>query len=296
MTRNHTRGILAVGIICLFVGVSIHPAFAVNSNKSLNEEKLNDDELTEVIIEVYGIKDFSNNTFYLTKEETEKLDLIISDFKINIDTTVARDESEYILNNTFDNLTELGLINGKEIKESIKISKKIFENIGYSTGKNSIFQNNMKIMFFVLIALRADYANFMPSYIAFLYRIYSNYDYYEKNHPILINIFNAILNSLANIAEILLGIFGADYWGVFTIMLLSVLWFYFNPFPIGYAVSLSYSNLNNYGWVRAIGLLGIQIIDGEFRGALGGFTGLRIFYKSDFYMFGFAFGSALEAV
>ena len=154
----------------------------------------------------------------------------------------------------------------------------------------------MKIMFCVLIALRADYANFMPSYIAFLYRIYSNYDYYEKNHPVLIKINNAILNSLEIIAGILLTIFGDDYWGVFTILFLSFLWIYFNPFPIGYAVSLSYSNMNNHGWVRAVGLLGIQIIDGEYRGALGGFTGIRIFYKSDFYMFGFTFGSALEEI
>ena len=35
MQRNHTRGILAIGIVVLFIGVGIHPAFAVNTKQSM---------------------------------------------------------------------------------------------------------------------------------------------------------------------------------------------------------------------------------------------------------------------
>ena len=34
MQKNHTRGILAIGIICLFIGVGIHPVFAVRDRTS----------------------------------------------------------------------------------------------------------------------------------------------------------------------------------------------------------------------------------------------------------------------
>ena len=40
MTRTHIGKILAVGIICLFIGVGIHPAFAVEDKASTyNNEK-----------------------------------------------------------------------------------------------------------------------------------------------------------------------------------------------------------------------------------------------------------------
>ncbi len=35
MQRKHTRGILAIGIVVLFIGVGIHPAFAVNTKQSM---------------------------------------------------------------------------------------------------------------------------------------------------------------------------------------------------------------------------------------------------------------------
>jgi hypothetical protein len=35
MHKNHTKGILAIGIICLFIGVGIHPAFAVETRQSI---------------------------------------------------------------------------------------------------------------------------------------------------------------------------------------------------------------------------------------------------------------------
>ena len=42
MQKNHTRGFLAIGIIVLFVGVGIHPAFAVDNRiPSFENEKPN---------------------------------------------------------------------------------------------------------------------------------------------------------------------------------------------------------------------------------------------------------------
>lgn len=295
MKNKYYCKILSLCSVGLFIGIGIQPAFAFDMNKESIQTN-HSDELTEVTIEVYGIRDFSSNTYYLTDEETEKLESIITNYKAKINNAKNIEESEYLLNNTYDKLAKIGLLDSAAVKESIILLKEFFKKIGYDLRENSLLQNDMKIMFLVAIALRADYANFMPSYIAFLYRIYLNYDFFEKNLPIVINIYNIMMNALANFLYHLILIFGTDYWGVFTAVLLSVLWIYFNPFPIGYSVSLSYSNMENHGWVAAIGLLGIQIIEGEYRGALAGFTGIRIFYKSDYYMFGFALGSALQEV
>ena len=87
---------------------------------------------------------------------------------------------------------------------------------------------------------------------------------------------------------------GVNYWSALGLALIYILWIYFgNIFPIGYSVSLSYSNQKNYGWVYAAGLKGIQVLEGEYQGALAGFTGLRIFKDSDFFMFGFSLASVL---
>ena len=37
MQRKHTRGILAIGIVVLFIGAGIHPVFAVNDKTSISE-------------------------------------------------------------------------------------------------------------------------------------------------------------------------------------------------------------------------------------------------------------------
>lgn len=295
MRKNMLSKILVMGIVVLFICVSFQPVLGTKTIKSVTEEEFNDNELTEVIIETYGIKDVKKNTFYLTNEETEKLDLILTDSISKIDNATSIEESEIILNNTLDELTELGLINGDEIKENIKISKEVFKKIGYATEEIPIEQK-ADINYLVLISLRANYAVFMPSYIAFIYRIIMDYDYYKENHPLLMILFDLTMGALAIILGILLTIFGDSEAGILAIVLLCALWVFFNPFPIGYAVSLYNGVQNNYGWVSLIGLLGYQKVEGEYRGALGGFTGLRIFHDSDFYMFGFALASAIEGI
>ena len=43
MQKKHTIGILAIGIVVLFIGVGIHPAFAVNTKQSMvNKESVED--------------------------------------------------------------------------------------------------------------------------------------------------------------------------------------------------------------------------------------------------------------
>lgn len=294
MKNNHISKILSIAIIMLFIGISIQPALPSYS-QPLNEKNQIKDGYTEVTVEVYGIKDFKNATFYLTNNESERLNSIITSYKNKMETANSLKESEYILNNTLDNLTNLGLINGKEIKDSIKTAKEIYENIGYKTDEQSTFEANVTINYLVFIALRANAAYFMPSYIAILYHYMMNYEYYQEHYPIFSKICESIFSIINSIAEYIENYL--DTLVAFQILLLFFVCYYFiNPFPIGYAVSFLGTDITDTGWVYAVGLKGIQSIKGKYRGALAGFTGLRIFIDSDYYMVGLALASALEEV
>ena len=289
MKNNHISKILSIAIIILFIGISVQPALPSYS-QPLNEKNQIKDGSTEVTVEVYGIKDFKNTTFNLTNKESERLNSIITSYKNKMETANSLKESEYILNNTLDNLTNLGLINGMEIKDSIKTAKEIYENIGYKTDEQSTFEDDVTINYLVFIALRANAAYFMPSYISILYHYIMNYEYYQEHHPIFAKICESILSIFLFIAEYFSSV--ATY-----LILLLVVWSHFiNPFPIGYAVSFLGTDITDTGWVYAVGLKGIQGIKGKYRGALAGFTGLRIFIDSDYYMVGLALASALGEV
>jgi hypothetical protein len=59
---------LAFGIVLLFIGVAFAPSLHADVETPSEQE-----EYSEVTIELYGIKNFKNTTFSLNKEEYEKL-------------------------------------------------------------------------------------------------------------------------------------------------------------------------------------------------------------------------------
>ena len=83
MTRNHTRGILAIGIICLFVGVGIHPAFAVDTNQSMVNKASEDDcGCNEVDDRQLVVLERQLNNVYLDSENETICNILISIFLV----------------------------------------------------------------------------------------------------------------------------------------------------------------------------------------------------------------------
>ena len=289
------KKIVGVFIVCLFIGIIIHPTILCKTTL-LDKDRLINNEYKEVNVEVYGINNFNSTTFFLTCEESEKLNSIIDRYKNELETVNSLEESEYILYNTLDNLSSLGLINSTEIKASIETAKKEYENISFDDNKQ-IFENNMSVNFLAFIALRANSAYFMPSYIAILYNYISNYEYFQEHNPIFAKFCDSMMMILALIVGFFYVISGGGEWALLGVLLPMFLWVYFiNPFPIGYSVAFLGTDYTDTGWIYAIGLKGIQAVQGKYLGALGGFTGLRLFIDSDYYMFGLALGSAIEEV
>jgi hypothetical protein len=66
MTRNHTRGILAIGIICLFVGLGIHPAFAVDTRQSMVNKAREED---------CGCKELDDKQLVVLEKQLNRLDV-----------------------------------------------------------------------------------------------------------------------------------------------------------------------------------------------------------------------------
>jgi hypothetical protein len=148
---------------------------------------------------------------------------IIDRYENEIQTADSLQDSECILNNTLDNLTSLGLIDGNEVKGSIKTTKRIYEKIGYTLDRQSTIETDVNINYLTFIALRANSAYFFPSYVLILYYYLSNLDYYQEHHPIFSKICDSILVILLTLVGYFYEKFGGGYAAVLSIMLA---WFF----------------------------------------------------------------------
>ena len=214
-------------------------------------------------------------------------------FEVNTYSFSPEDNSIYkakIINNS-DYFNEIIFANFSDT------AKKIYEDISNNIFRQSIIENNITVNYLVFIALRANGAYFMPSYMSVLYYYMLNDDYYQEHNPIFAKICESIILILSYIVNYIYEKLGGGDRALLAIMGSFFLWIYFiNLFPIGYTVSFLGTDYTDTGWVYSIGLKGIQVIQGKYLGTLLGFTGLRLFIDSDFYMFGLALGSSLKEV
>ena len=95
---------LVVGVIVLFIGVGIQPAFAELSIKSDNSE------LVEITVQFYETDRTYNHTVMLTQEQAEELENLINDFEIKIDNADNKKETEAVYKDTVVSLNEYGIL------------------------------------------------------------------------------------------------------------------------------------------------------------------------------------------
>ena len=132
---------LVVGVIVLFIGVGIQPAFAIKPDTS---------ELIEITVEICKLNGVHENTVMLTSEQTEELENLINNFEIELDDTDSIDETEAIFKDTIVSLNELKLLPNSIViedaqhlvtgKEQNPIIVKILERY-YSNNKKSLDNN-----------------------------------------------------------------------------------------------------------------------------------------------------------
>ena len=258
---------LVLGIIFLFVQISIQPAFAEISTESDNSE------LVEITIEICKGNGAEDHTVMLSQKQAEVLENIISRTKTKLDVSNDRKEASVIFNDAIVSLFELGVLpEGLSIEEAKRLVNGVGQKPRFVKILERWYSRNFDIFdddenFLCLIAGHTDNTYFMPPFFGII-----------EDSPKL--------------------------WPILLIYLFTFPIWLFNPLPIGntiYLGSLSGGMLPRIipaeGWVYTVGLNGIKTWSGTFTGDLGqifkgalGFTGIKIGFllTSYFYM-----GSAL---
>jgi len=283
------RKCLAIGIILLFVGVTIAPTINFQVVKAST-----DDDLVEVTTQACGIQGYKDTTVKLTREQYQNLEQYLVEFRARLNQTTTREEAIPIFKDAVVELDKYGLLpRGMSVEKAQKLvieGYKIFQdrdilNTLCNSNKRMLAENINILCYFTgqidnsyVLTLRQRLL-FIPLLLIEIL-LMPFFDVLPKLIKFIENLLDFIYFNVLSISPI-----GFNEWicmGVF-----SGNW----PYSI-----LHPSN----GWINTIGLNGIKKWEGEFAGGLMGplgtprigavdFTGLSLYLDNDerFYL-GFA--------
>jgi hypothetical protein len=140
------RKYLVVGIIFLFMGVSIAPS--INST-IVNADQ--DNDLVDVSIQVCGMKGFRASTVTLTRQQYTDVEKIFDDFQVQLKTVNTKQEALPIYTTTLRSLYTYGLLpEGMNVEQAQTLlvdgyakeqGLQIFENFSHETSAQKIQHN-----------------------------------------------------------------------------------------------------------------------------------------------------------
>jgi len=111
------RKCLAVGIILLFVGVTIAPTINFQVAKAST-----DDDLVEVTTHACGIKGYGNTTVKLTRDQYQNLEEYLVEFRARLNQTSTREEAVPIFKDAVVELDKYGLLpKGMSVERAQKL-------------------------------------------------------------------------------------------------------------------------------------------------------------------------------
>ena len=132
---------LVVGIILLFVGVSIAPTINFNVVKASQ-----DDDLVEVTTQACGIKGYGDTTVKLTRQQYQNLEQYLVDFRARLNQTSTREEAVPIFKEAVVELDRYGLLpNGMSVERAQKLVT------GWNQNRNEKLLDNRQREIFPLI-------------------------------------------------------------------------------------------------------------------------------------------------
>jgi hypothetical protein len=111
------RRIFALGVILLFIGVSIAPSV----NQSVVKAS-DDNDLVEVTTQVCGIKGYGNTTVKLTREQYQNVEDYLVEFRAKLNQTSTREEAVLIFKEAVVELNTYGLLpKGMSVEQTQKL-------------------------------------------------------------------------------------------------------------------------------------------------------------------------------
>ena len=131
------KEILIFGIIFLFIGVGIQPAFAIDISKTQTSNSNDLVEITLQLCKTYGVED---HKMFITQEQNEQLDRLIESFKVDLENSDSYEETVRIYNDMVVSLDELGILpestNCKDVQELVTGENTISNPVKMKTIKH----------------------------------------------------------------------------------------------------------------------------------------------------------------
>jgi len=318
------KRILAIGVILLFVGVTIAPTI------NYSVVKATDDDLVEVTTQACGIKGYGNTTVKLTREQYRDLEEYLVEFRARLNQTSTREEAAPIFKDVVVELDKYGLLpKGMSVNQAFRLLTKIndqrlkgLDSLGFDSDANYICLvsgvttntwsfgplNNLVQMSIHL------FEDFEINHRDLVIRLI---DLSEKIHQKIINLSTWLQNHnmviLRTLIWLLLIPIPISAMIIFYQVLFAGYLTYLFPFGLlsvlTFGLLSEYNDFSSSGWMFSIGLNGVKKYEGNelwgtareegigtafqycFPGALG-FTGLQIgglLFQKTFFL-----GSAIK--
>jgi len=243
------KKILALGVIFLFIGVTIAPSINLSVVKASN-----DNDLVEVTTQACGIKGYGNTTVKLTREQYQNLEQYLVDFRARLNQTTTREEAVPIFKEAVVELDKYGLLpKGMSVKKAQKFvigcyqDEKVFSKLHQYLFRSSIPTNDIQNSFCFVAC-------------------------HTKNYSIVMNLVWALAWMLGFFIASLAFIFNSYFFlNLFTIIIEPlVLYAYFKPFS-----PISIIGISSEASFFTLGLQGVKS-DTTYLKGIYGFTGLHI--------------------
>jgi hypothetical protein len=296
---------LAIGIILLFVGVTIAPTINFNTVKaSTDDDLVHNKEYIKTTVELCGLN--TRTTINLTQDEVQEIKNVFLTYKNKFDQTTTREQAEQILIELLDELHTYHLIENQSLP---KIHRLIQSSLTRNPIKNhpewinqqeTIKQNlgcfvlgqTSDTVYCSTIVLRLLYGS------AFGFLLFGS-------------VFPRIALLLYFMAMVPIAFLLASYM-YYIVMANTHKPSILNTMTLGY--ELNHEIIPSKGWISSIGLLGktnqsgalmgalyilpIPFIDALYYPALVGFTGVKVIineYATNVYYFGYCLGLKISS-
>lgn len=263
------RKCLAVGIILLFVGVTIAPTINFNTVKAST-----DDDLVEVTTQACGIKGFGNTIVKLTREQYQDLEEYLVGFRAKLNQTSTREEAIPIFKDAVVELDKYGLLpKGMSVERaqwlvtSGYLHHNIFLYSEKSNDRNLFFTNEIQNQFCFVAGYTHNSLLVGPisltSFVTLLAMSYFFYYLSEITGSIGLKVLSVFLGIIAygvDFLYITLPVIPFEIGGFIT----------FGDVTEGWEMPPHYSP--SWGWIFSAGLQGIQSLNGSFYGTIKEFS------------------------
>jgi len=129
------KKLLVVGVIVLFLGLAVAPSINANIGR--------ESELVEITTEICGL-DGGKHTVRLTEKETEEVDRLFENIRLQLNESTSRGEAEEIFNDAVVELDKYGLLGGLSVKQAQRLVTDKYQNPRIVKLMNKFYNRNQR--------------------------------------------------------------------------------------------------------------------------------------------------------